>query len=138
MLGLGKEEPARGHDAQQMADHRHPAQAMRRAGDQDQAKRQGKAQDQRDDPKPPGMFAAHHMDHFAQQVVGAGMGRLECADAAGAAQTRGAGDGLAHFGEAGITQPPMRDLDQTCRHPHLPKPMMGPYVGLFSFGFKGV
>jgi hypothetical protein len=32
----------------------------------------------------------------------------------------------------------VRHQSRPLRHPHLPKPMMGPHRVLFSFGFKGV
>ena len=86
MLGLGKEQPAAGEDARDMADHRQSRQRVfqRKAGhrQQQQQERQHKGERDPNHPQFLRVFAAHHMHKFPQQVIAAGVRWLKRADRA--------------------------------------------------------
>ena len=99
MLGFGKKQPAGGHRAQDVADQRQWGEDRDQRHDQrggEGHQHQGKrAQPQR-------VAAGDLIDHFAQEVIAAGMGRRELAHRADAAEPGGSGDCAGARGKAGI------------------------------------
>ena len=62
------------------------------------------------------MFAAHDMDKFSEQIIGAGMGWFEGFDRSHGTQPRGAGHVGARAGQSLIAVDPIHDLNDTGRN----------------------
>jgi hypothetical protein len=108
MLGLGEEEPAGDEGSREVREDREGGERVGERQEQED-RREERGEDERDRAQLARVLAADDVDHLAQEVVRAGVRRLEGADRAageaGGGRERGGG-----AGEAGVAIAPDEDL----------------------------